>query len=59
MHNSEWHRSDGRTVTTLLATATGAGCGSGRDTIVTDQRSARFPSETLRDWVSHADYVAT
>ncbi len=34
------------------------GCGSGQQAVVAGDSAARFPSETLREWVSYADYVA-
>jgi len=42
----------------LLVVAVGAGCGGGDQTAVTGSSAARFPSESLRDWASYADYVA-
>lgn len=41
-----------------LAVTSGVGCGSSREAAVAGDSAARFPSETLRDWVSYADYVA-
>ena len=42
----------------IVAIASGLGCGSGRQAAVGGDSAARFPSESLRDWVSYADYVA-
>ena len=42
----------------LVAITVGVGCGSGGPTVVAADSAARFPSESLRDWVSYADYVA-
>ena len=45
-------------VSVVVATAAGVGCGSGQRGVVAGDSVARFPSESLRDWVSYADYVA-
>jgi hypothetical protein len=45
-------------VSIVVVVAAGPGCGSGGQTAVAGSDAARFPSESLRDWVSYADYVA-
>jgi hypothetical protein len=45
-------------VSVLLAAGAGTGCGRGQQTALAESSAARFPSESLRDWVSYADYVA-
>jgi hypothetical protein len=45
-------------IAVIVAITSGLGCGSGRQAVVAGDSAARFPSESLRDWVSYADYVA-